>query len=82
MRSQRCLLESNVANSSRAENIMRARELLASAPPASEDTAHNPQPDKCPCCGGRMLIIEIFERGSQPHYRASTPSGTIRIDTS
>jgi hypothetical protein len=26
------------------------------------DTARNPQPDKCPCCGGRMFIIEIFER--------------------
>ena len=69
------------ANSSRAENIMRARELLASAAPASEDTPCT-QPDKCPCCGGRMITIEIFERGSQPHYRASTPAGTIRIDTS
>ena len=68
------------ANSLRAENIRRARELLASTPPTSEDP--RTEPDKCPCCGGRMCIIEIFERGSQPHYRASTPSGTIRIDTS
>jgi hypothetical protein len=71
-----------LANGSRTQNIARARELLASATPASQDTPCNPQPDKCPCCGGRMLIIEIFERGSQPHYRASTPSGKIRIDTS
>jgi hypothetical protein len=70
------------ANGSRAKTMARARELLASAAPVSEDTPCNPQPDKCPCCGGRMLIIEIFERGSQPHYRASTPSGAIRIDTS
>jgi len=69
------------ANSSRAENIMRAREMLASAAPMTEDPPRI-QPDKCPCCGGRMRIIEIFERGSQPHYRASTPSGTIRVDTS
>jgi len=69
------------ANSSRAENIMRAREMLASAAPMAEDPPRI-QPDKCPCCGGRMRIIEIFERGSQPHYRASTPSGTIRVDTS
>jgi hypothetical protein len=68
------------ANSSRAENIMRARELLAAA--ASEHTDPVPQADKCPCCGGRMRIIEMFERGSQPHYRASTPTGTVRIDTS
>jgi hypothetical protein len=59
------------ANTSRAKTIARARELLASAAPASEDTTRNPQPDKCPCCGGRMLTIEVFERGSQPHYRAS-----------
>jgi hypothetical protein len=70
------------ANSSRAEHIMRARELLATAAPASEDSACNSQADNCPCCGGRMRIIEIFERGSQPHYRASTPTGIIRIDTS
>jgi hypothetical protein len=70
------------ANSSRAENVMRARELLTTAAPASEHTDPIPQADKCPCCGGRMRIIETFERGSQPHYRASTPSGTIRIDTS
>jgi hypothetical protein len=70
------------ANGSRAKTIARARELLASAAPASEDTPCSPQPDKCPCCGGRMRIIEMFERGSQPHYRASTPSGAIRIDTS
>ena len=69
------------ANSSRAENIMRARKLLASAAPTTEDHPRT-QPDKCPCCGGRMRIIEVFERGSQPHCRASTPTDTIRIDTS
>jgi hypothetical protein len=33
----------------------------------------------CPCCGGRMIVIETFERG-----RASRGSsvGEIRIDTS
>jgi hypothetical protein len=69
------------ANSSRAKTIMRARQLLASAAPASENIPRT-QLDKCPCCGGCMRIIEIFESGSQPHYRASTASGTIRIDTS
>ena len=23
----------------------------------------------CPCCGGRMIVIEFFERGMQPRYR-------------
>jgi len=28
----------------------------------------------CPCCGGRMIIIETFERGGAPRYRSgSTP---------
>jgi Putative transposase len=32
-----------------------------------------------PCCGGRIIIIETFERGSTPRYRPTVP---IRIDTS
>jgi hypothetical protein len=32
----------------------------------------------CPCCGGRMIIIETFQRGSSPRYRPAA----IRIDTS
>jgi hypothetical protein len=67
-----------------------SRELLATPSPSkepqpSEPTATDEQrvlPCPCPCCGGRMIIIETFARGSEPHYRASTPSGTIRIDTS
>jgi hypothetical protein len=44
--------------------------------------AHSEQPDTsaildkprmlprpCPCCGGRMMIIETFGRGRQPNYR-------------
>ena len=33
----------------------------------------------CPCCGGRMIIIETFERGSTPRTRPPSP---ITIDTS
>jgi len=60
----------------------RARELLAGPKPQSEPadadaTDHN-EP-ACPCCGGRMIIIETFERGSTPRTPLSTP---IRIDTS
>ena len=36
----------------------------------------------CPCCGGRMVIIETFTRGCQPMHRPTTPELTIRIDTS
>jgi hypothetical protein len=44
------------------------------------DTTVEPTTDKvCPCCGGRMRIIETFARGSTPRTR---PTVAIRIDTS
>jgi putative transposase/transposase-like zinc-binding protein len=75
------------ANGSRAENVGRARELLGAPPPATnpEKPAETEAGEAssllypCPCCGGRMLIIETFGRGSAPRYR---PTVAIRIDTS
>jgi hypothetical protein len=75
------------ANGSRANNIAQARKLLAVPTPKiqTDHAADASQPaalsHPCPCCGGRMIIIETFERGSTPRYRP-TPSTTIRIDTS
>src|SRR5438552_18428627 len=70
------------AKSSCADNVARARELLATAAPTIETAPGNPEADTCPCCGGRMIIIETFARGSCPRYRPSTPTIAIRIDTS
>jgi hypothetical protein len=75
------------ASSKRAENIARARQLLAVPKPQSKSAAagtadgNEPQTRShpCPCCGGRMIIIEIFERGYSPRTR---PAPVIRIDTS
>jgi hypothetical protein len=79
-----------LASGKRAENIVHARELLA--PPiipvdaikASSPNAAEPQTANhcCPCCGGRMIIIERFERGATPHYQPSSPAPAIRINTS
>jgi len=78
------------ANGSRAENLARARELLAVSAHRAETDApaqDNAQESNvlalpCPCCGGRMIIIETFERGGQPRYRPSASRVPIRIDTS
>jgi len=75
-----------LAGGTRDENIAQVRQLLE----AAASTATNPEDEAgaddatqsalatpCPCCGGRMIVIETFEAGGQPSY---TP--TIRIDTS
>ena len=74
------------ANGGRAENLARARELLGVEAKQDEPGDANAGADEpltsllpCPCCGGRMIIIEIFERGSTSTTRLSSP---IRIDTS
>jgi hypothetical protein len=64
-----------------ADNIARARELLAEPKPhndPADGAAADHNEPACPCCGGRMLIIERFERGATPRHQ---PTG-IRIDTS
>jgi predicted Zn-ribbon and HTH transcriptional regulator len=75
------------AKSSCTDNIARAREVLAAPKPqaqhAKTDAADHEPPTRsppCPCCGGRMVIIETFAPGSTPRHR---PTATvIRIDTS
>ena len=73
-----------LANGSRADNIARIRLMLDGAvtPEADERTDDDGQAqtpaDACPCCGGRMIVIETFEPGATPHYRPTTPI----IDTS
>ena len=72
------------AKASCADNIARARELLAvpmrQAEPADATDGNDPHP--CPHCGGRMIVIETFERGSMPRHRPKGPMLAIRIDTS
>jgi len=72
------------AKGSCADNIARARELLAVAKPDGQPTAAAGDPSKpaCPCCGGRMIIIEVFARGCTPRHQPTAPATVIRIDTS
>jgi hypothetical protein len=72
------------ASGSRADNLARARQLLephnqrADAPDDNEPPLTRP----CPCCGGRMIVIETFERGCAPRSRPTASMIAIRIDTS
>jgi len=76
------------ANGNRAENVALARKLLAMPPSVSEpDTSFEPDqprtlPKPCPCCGGRMIIVEVFARGCEPKNRPTSARTPIRIDTS
>jgi Putative transposase len=78
------------ASGSRVDNIARARELLAAPPrpcqPNQDAATDGGEPKTlshpCPCCGGRMIVIETFRRGTTPRYRPTAPIPAIRIDTS
>jgi len=74
------------AGTVRARNIERARQALAASERApqrscAEDCgAKAPAPARrCPCCGGRMLVVETFESARPAR---SPPPSRIRIDTS
>jgi hypothetical protein len=81
-----CVAESRAVLESM--QVARARELLAASNPrGNPDNAGGPDEPpanlhSCPCCGGRMIIIEVFERGCEPRYRPSATTLAIRLDTS
>jgi hypothetical protein len=78
----------------RANNIARIRELLAVPlipidaikDNAKASTAQGEEPKaqqhSCPCCGGRMRIIETFLQGQQPKHRPTPLPPKIRDDSS
>jgi len=74
------------ANGSRADNLARMRALLNVTGHNIEDghgsEAQSQDADvlaqACPCCGGTLRIIEVFEAGQQPR----TPMAPERIDSS
>jgi hypothetical protein len=72
-----------LASGARAQNIARVRQLLTPPAPAcqnqaADDPGEADPPDplrRCPCCGGRMIVVETFGRAGPLPSR-------IRIDTS
>ena len=75
------------ANANRADNIALARRLLGVPDPApssseSDGTENRHEDDEwnaCPCCRGRMVIVETFEPGCQPRL---WPIPSIGLDSS
>jgi len=73
-----------LAKGPHAIDLDRLRALIAEQ---AGDDASEPEPAEpeamalpaCPCCGGRMRIIERFGRGRAPHTAAGLPLG---FDTS
>jgi hypothetical protein len=57
-----------LAGSTRKTSIALARELLNVTAPPETDTSEESADfhPSCPCCGGRMIVIEVFERWRQP----------------
>ena len=70
------------ANANRAGNIALARRLLGVPDPApssgESDGTENRHEDSewntCPCCGGRMVVIEIFQPGCTPQCHPTVPN--------
>ena len=57
-----------LAGATRKARLDQVRELLGVAPPAAPEATVEPDDIKppCPCCGGRMVVVETFERQCQP----------------
>ena len=67
-------------------NIARARELIATPPPSIDPSTEQDAPGMtaspradyrppCPCCGGRMIIVESFGPGGGPRAPPSPQAG-------
>jgi hypothetical protein len=74
-----------LASGKREENIAQARELLEAAAGATDPEGETGAEDRprlalatpCPCCGGCMIVVEMFDAGCQPRHAPD-----LRIDTS
>ena len=62
-----------LANGVRVAAIAKARALLSAAAPEQTASCAEPQTYAAPCpfCGGRMILVERFERGAPPPHAPS-----------
>lgn len=73
-----------LATGQRADNIEHARELLAADAPADAagSEAAGAALPPCPCCGGRLVIIETFFTAQTPTHRPTIRPLVFKVDTS
>src|SRR3546814_11578922 len=78
------LFRSLLASARRKYHLERARRLLSVAPsPDDDQPADLKAQPLCPCCGGTMIIIEVFERRYLPRAPPSpAPSSGIQAPRS
>ena len=76
-----------LAGGARDERLAQARQLLEAAAGtvtdpedevAADDGPQSVLATPCPCCGGRMIVIETFEAGCRPRHPPT--SGSTRHD--
>ncbi|MBA8821831.1 IS91 family transposase [Ochrobactrum sp. P6BS-III] len=66
-----------LASGARKISLALVRELLnVVTPTAANDQSKEPDEFRppCSCCGGRMIVIEVFERWRQPRGPPNTPT--------
>ena len=70
-----------LANGVRVEAVAKARTLLGvtAADPPEPSVGPEPPAAPCPCCGGRMILVERFARGDTLQQ---APKPAFRIDSS
>jgi hypothetical protein len=70
-----------LASAGRKANVALARQLLAvPAPAEAEEPAPPDRRPPCPCCGGRMVVVEIFQRAGQARAPpASSPLSGMKV---
>src|SRR5260221_8957527 len=71
-----------LASAGRKANVALARQLLAMPAPAEPEEPAPPSDPRppCPCCGGRMVVIEIFPCASQARAPPSSlPSSGMMV---
>jgi hypothetical protein len=71
-----------LAGTAKADMVAKARELLSVPATEPDEDVATDHVQHCPCCGGRMVVIETFAPGCQPQHRPTTATAAIGIDTS